>query len=99
MELSVKTLGNLPATVVMSDYDRSAVRLGIVHLSVGNFHRAHQAVYVDRVLALPEQGAGELLVSVCWIHLQKRRKLRHCRRRTVFTLLRNARRINRMWCG
>lgn len=56
MELSVKTLGNLPATVVMSDYDRSAVRPGIAHLSVGNFHRAHQAVYVDRVLALPEQG-------------------------------------------
>ena len=27
-------------------------RRGIAHLSVGNFHRAHQAVYTDRVLAL-----------------------------------------------
>lgn len=55
MELSAKNLGNLPATVTLSAYDRSKVRPGIAHLSVGNFHRAHQAVYVDRVLALPNQ--------------------------------------------
>lgn len=32
-------------------YDRAAVRSGIVHFGVGGFHRAHQAVYVDRLLA------------------------------------------------
>ena len=32
-------------------YDRSAVGVGIVHLGVGGFHRAHEALYVDRVLA------------------------------------------------
>lgn len=32
-------------------YDRAAVRPGIVHLGVGAFHRAHQAVYVDDCLA------------------------------------------------
>jgi mannitol 2-dehydrogenase len=32
-------------------YDRRRVRVGIVHLGVGGFHRAHQAQYHDRLLA------------------------------------------------
>lgn len=32
-------------------YDVAGVRVGIVHLGVGAFHRAHQAVYTDAVLA------------------------------------------------
>jgi fructuronate reductase len=32
-------------------YDRSTLRTGIVHLGIGSFHRAHQAVYTDNVLA------------------------------------------------
>lgn len=31
-------------------YDRARITPGIVHLGVGNFHRAHQAVYVDDCL-------------------------------------------------
>lgn len=31
-------------------YDRSAVRVGIVHFGVGGFHRAHQAMYVDQLM-------------------------------------------------
>jgi mannitol 2-dehydrogenase len=34
-------------------YDRSRIQIGIVHFGVGGFHRAHQAMYVDRLL---EQG-------------------------------------------
>ena len=34
-------------------YDRSAVTRGIVHIGVGGFHRAHQAMYLD---ALMRQG-------------------------------------------
>ncbi len=34
-------------------YDRNGVGVGIVHFGVGGFHRAHQAVYLDRLL---EQG-------------------------------------------
>lgn len=30
-------------------YDRSGLRAGIVHFGVGNFHRAHQAVYLDEL--------------------------------------------------
>ena len=31
-------------------YDRSELRPGIVHLGVGGFHRAHQAMYLDRLM-------------------------------------------------
>lgn len=44
------TLERLPAEVGIPTYDRSAVRVGIVHIGVGGFHRAHQAMYVDRLL-------------------------------------------------
>lgn len=32
-------------------YDRTLVRPGIVHIGVGNFHRAHQAFYTNALLA------------------------------------------------
>ena len=31
-------------------YDRGAVTAGIVHFGVGGFHRAHQAMYLDRLM-------------------------------------------------
>jgi mannitol 2-dehydrogenase len=31
-------------------YDRSSVTTGVVHIGVGGFHRAHQAMYHDRLL-------------------------------------------------
>jgi len=37
-------------------YDPAAVGIGIVHVGLGAFHRAHQAVYVDRWLARGESG-------------------------------------------
>ena len=33
------------------DYDRTQAGVGFVHFGVGGFHRAHQAMYIDRVLA------------------------------------------------
>ena len=45
-------LAAVPAGIDKPAYDRSKIRPGIAHLSVGNFHRAHQAVYVDKCLAL-----------------------------------------------
>jgi len=32
-------------------YDRSKVKAGILHIGVGGFHRAHQAIYTEDVLA------------------------------------------------
>jgi len=35
-------------------YDRSRLTPGIVHIGLGNFHRAHMAVYLDDLLAMGE---------------------------------------------
>lgn len=49
--LSEATLAQLPAGIRRPAYRRVDTRIGIVHLGVGAFHRAHQAVYLDDVLA------------------------------------------------
>jgi fructuronate reductase len=49
--LNDATLADLPSGIERPRYDRSAVTTGIVHLGVGAFHRAHQAVYTDDILA------------------------------------------------
>ena len=49
--LSEATLHALPADVARPAYDRGTMRTGVVHLGVGAFHRAHQAVAFDRALA------------------------------------------------
>ena len=38
------------STVTVPKYDRSAVRAGMAHIGVGNFHRVHQATYLDDLL-------------------------------------------------
>lgn len=50
MKLSSQTIDALPTEVARPTYDRGAVRVGIVHFGVGGFHRAHQAMYVDRLM-------------------------------------------------
>ncbi len=49
--LSLRTMADLPGGVVRPGYDPSRVAVGILHLGLGAFHRAHQAVYTDDVLA------------------------------------------------
>ena len=48
--LSDKTLARLPRDVVRPSYDRAQLRPGIVHIGLGNFHRAHQAWYLHRLM-------------------------------------------------
>jgi len=50
VSLRPDNLGSLPADVEAPAYDRSQVRVGIVHIGVGGFHRAHQALYLDRLM-------------------------------------------------
>jgi fructuronate reductase len=50
--LSRASLSSLPPHVVVPRYDPDPVPVGIVHLGIGAFHRAHQAVYTDDALAL-----------------------------------------------
>ena len=51
MRLGLSTLDLLPASVARPDYDRESIESGIVHLGIGAFHRGHQAVMTDRLLA------------------------------------------------
>jgi fructuronate reductase len=44
-------LGSLNPEVRRPAYERTAHGVGVVHLGVGAFHRAHQALYLDDVLA------------------------------------------------
>ncbi|WP_032405238.1 mannitol dehydrogenase family protein [Rhodococcoides fascians] len=50
MKLRASTLAEIHTDVEVPTYDRAAVTTGIVHFGVGGFHRAHQAMYVDRLL-------------------------------------------------
>lgn len=43
-------LASLPGDVVIPRYNRREIGVGIVHLGVGAFHRAHQAYYTEKVL-------------------------------------------------
>jgi fructuronate reductase len=51
MQLCNKNLTQLSSSVQRPMYDRSQVTASIVHLGVGAFHRAHQAVMTEAVLA------------------------------------------------
>ncbi|MBU3031009.1 mannitol dehydrogenase family protein [Paracoccus marinaquae] len=54
--LSLATLSGLPEPVSRPGYDRAGLRPGILHVGVGNFHRAHMAWYLDRLF---ESGEGQ----------------------------------------
>ncbi|OOV06447.1 mannitol dehydrogenase family protein [Rhodoferax fermentans] len=51
MRLSAHSLSHLPESVTRPSYDRSQVVGSIVHLGIGAFHRAHQAMFTEAVLA------------------------------------------------
>ena len=52
IRLSDATLNDLPETIARPTYERAALTPGIVHIGLGNFHRAHQAWYLHRLLQL-----------------------------------------------
>jgi mannitol 2-dehydrogenase len=48
INLNNETLSMLP--IAAPNYDRGSVTVGIAHIGAGHFHRAHQAMYIDRLL-------------------------------------------------
>ena len=52
IRLSDATLNDLPETIARPTYERASLTPGIVHIGLGNFHRAHQAWYLHRLLQL-----------------------------------------------
>lgn len=50
MKLSNAILKSPPANVRAPNYDRATLTPGIVHIGLGNFHRAHQAWYLHQLM-------------------------------------------------
>jgi mannitol 2-dehydrogenase len=48
--LTARSLPTVGRSIAVPSYDRSQVRVGIVHLGVGGFHRSHEAMYLDRLM-------------------------------------------------
>ena len=48
--LNNATLADVPTDILRPTYDRGALTPGIVHIGLGNFHRAHQAWYLHRLM-------------------------------------------------
>ena len=64
LELSPATFGLLPAAVRRPAYRADSILPGILHLGAGAFHRAHQAVYTDDVLASGVRDWGIVAASL-----------------------------------
>lgn len=62
--LDEAALTGLPDDVVRPGYDRTATRTGVVHLGIGAFHRAHQAVVFDDALKSGDLRWGVLGASL-----------------------------------
>jgi fructuronate reductase len=62
--LSQKALASLPAEIAVPGYDRATVTPGIVHLGVGAFHRAHQAVFIDDCIGRGDTQWGIVAASM-----------------------------------
>ncbi len=54
------------ADTQLPGYDRAAVTVGIVHIGFGGFYRAHQAVYLDSLLALEAEANS---FGICGVNL------------------------------
>ena len=63
--LAPATLGRLAASIERPRYDRTRLSVGIVHLGLGAFHRAHQAVYTEDAL---EAAPGRF--GICGVSLR-----------------------------
>ncbi len=62
--LSNAVLDDLPAALRRPAYVRDELKAGIVHLGVGAFHRAHQAVYTDDAIEAAGGNWGTIGISL-----------------------------------
>jgi fructuronate reductase len=64
--LDASAVAHLPPGVFRPAYDRDRLKNGIVHLGVGAFHRAHQALYTEE--AICKRGGDWGIVGVALRH-------------------------------
>lgn len=85
--LSDATLHSLPPQVIPPSYDRKKVTPGIAHIGVGNFHRAHQALYTDRLLTRPgQEGWGIVGIGIRHSRREEARATDFKRQNGLYTL-------------
>ncbi|WP_242060019.1 mannitol dehydrogenase family protein [Oscillatoria sp. FACHB-1407] len=65
IKLNEQSLPHLQTNVQIPQYDRHRVTNGIVHIGVGGFHRAHQALYLDNYL----HHSGDHQWGICGVGL------------------------------
>ncbi|MEH6404803.1 MAG: mannitol dehydrogenase family protein [Sneathiella sp.] len=70
VQLKQKNLFQLAPTVVRSPVEKEKFGAGIVHLGIGAFHRAHQAVYTQAAIAAEAGDWGILGVSLRSSHVR-----------------------------
>lgn len=68
--MSVEILNNsyldtATTRIQLPEYNRSKVKTGILHIGVGGFHRAHQALYTDLLMGL----TNDLQWGICGVGL------------------------------
>ena len=60
LKLNQAALPKLENRARVPQYDRTQYKSGIVHMSVGGFHRSHQALYIDELM---DQEPGDWLIT------------------------------------
>jgi fructuronate reductase len=68
----------LPAAVQRPAYERAALSAGIVHIGLGAFHRAHQAVYTDDALAAEFGAWGIVGASLRSVEIAQELRAQDC---------------------
>jgi mannitol 2-dehydrogenase len=63
--LNIANIKKFSSQVQIPKYERKNYKNCIVHIGVGGFHRAHQAVYLDDLLHIPEYADW----SICGVGL------------------------------
>jgi mannitol 2-dehydrogenase len=69
--LNQASLSHLSNTVRVPQYDRHLLKNGIVHIGVGGFHRAHQALYLDDYF----QQTSDFRWGICGVGLLEQDRL------------------------
>lgn len=76
--LSQQTLAAVTKGVTPPNYDRERLTSGIVHLGLGAFHRAHQALYTEAALEQGDLRWGIVGVSLRDANVPKRLAAQNC---------------------
>lgn len=66
VKLNEAALSRLNHTVQVPQYDRQQITNGIIHIGVGGFHRAHQALYLDSYFQKTADRQWGICGLGCW---------------------------------